>query len=632
MVTGTERRAGRDLVALARLLPGMSRGLTAATAVLVVVGSALAITFTIVAGRAVAALVALRGRPLASPEGDRFLTAVVVVAAVYLAQLVLQQLGLVHGGLVTRRVDGLLRERTMVAVLDPPTVEVLQGREVRAGVDRSRELAPAGFTPGQAAASFHPALRQHLDSAVAAVALGLLGQWPLVGALVVIRVVGQWQGTVMFWENLRVVAGGGTDQRRATYFRDLALRPAAAKELRVFGLVDWIAARNRTASLDVLDRAGAGRRTTARVLAMSLADSAGIVLAGAWLGWAALEGSIGAGTFATGLLLSTTVSRFNLDDSILALTYGAASVPAILELERTVSDARTDRPAGTAPAPEVSQEIVVDQLTYTYPGSDRPVFDQLDLRIPAGQRLAIVGLNGAGKTTLVRLLCGLLRPDAGRIVVDGVDLATVDPDGWRRRVAALFQHFVRYELSARDNVAVGAVDLAADDAALEGLAERVGLSELLDRLPERWDTVLAPQFTGGTDLSGGQWQRIALARALWAVEGGARLLFLDEPTANLDVRAEAHLYERFLDLTRSREGDDPLTTVLISHRFSTVRRADRIVVIDRGRVTEDGDHTSLMAAGGAYARLFELQATRFAEPDVEGDDGPAAPRAELARG
>jgi ATP-binding cassette subfamily B protein len=630
MVTGTERRAGRDLVTLARLLPGMSRGLTVATFVLVVIGSALAIAFTIVAGRAVAALVALRGQPLESPEGDRFLAAVLIVAAVYLAQLVLQQIGLVHGGLVTRRVDGLLRERAMEAVLDPPTVEALQGTEVRAGVDRARELAPAGFTPGQAAASFHPALRQHLDSAVAAVALGILGQWPLVGALVVIRVVGQWQGTLMFWENLRVVAGGGTDQRRATYFRDLALRPAAAKELRVFGLVDWVAGRNRTASLEVLDRAGTGRRSILRVLAMSLADGGGIVLAGAWLGWAALDGSIGAGTLATGLLLSGTISRFNLDDSILALTYGAASVPAILELERTVSRARADRPSGTAPAPTVRREIVVEQLAYTYPGSDQPVFEALDLRIPAGQRLAIVGLNGAGKTTLVRLLCGLLRPDAGRIVVDGVDLATVDPDAWRRRVAALFQHFVRYELTARDNVALGAVELPPDGDALELLAERVGLTELLDRLPERWDTVLAPQFTGGTDLSGGQWQRTALARALWAVEGGARLLFLDEPTANLDVRAEAHLYERFLDLTRTAHGDDPLTTVLISHRFSTVRRADRIVVIDQGRVTEDGDHGSLMTAGGAYARLFDLQATRF--DDADADEGDPATAPEPARG
>ena len=621
MASGPERRASGDVAALLRLLPSAGGPHVAVAVVLVVVGSALAIGFTVVAGRAVADLVALAGRDLDSPAGERFTTSMLLVAAVYLAQQVQNQLSVVHGGLFARRVDGGLRERAMAILLTPPTVEALQRPEVKAGVDRARELAPAGFTPGQAAAAVAVQLRQHLDAVVAAVALVAMGQWGLVVVLAAIRVVGQWQGLLMFWENLQVVAGGGSDQRRATYFRDLALRPPAAKELRVFGLAGWVAERNRAASLEVLRRARSARGGVLRLVAMAGSDTANVVVAGAWLGWQALDGSIGAGTLTTGLLLAATVGRFNLDESILALTYGAAAVPAIVELERTLGPPAALPAVPASEAPAARHEIRIEHLSYTYPGVSRPVFDGLDLTITAGQRLAVVGLNGAGKTTLVKLMCGLLRPTGGRICVDGVDLATVDPEEWRRRVAALFQHFVRYELSARENVALGAVHRPVDDRELDELAARVGLAELLDALPDGWGTPLSPQRTGGTDLSGGQWQRIALARALRAVDGGARVLFLDEPTANLDVRAEAELYQRFLDLTRLHDADGPLTTVLISHRFSTVRRADRIVVLDGGVVTEDGDHGSLMAAGGTYARLFALQAERFAADGPDGDGG-----------
>jgi ATP-binding cassette subfamily B protein len=176
---------------------------------------------------------------------------------------------------------------------------------------------------------------------------------------------------------------------------------------------------------------------------------------------------------------------------------------------------------------------------------------------------------------------------------------------WRRRLAVIFQDFVRYELPAADNVAFGGVSLLGDQDRLEAAATRAGALDVVRRLPAGWDTPLNRQYTGGADLSGGEWQRVALARALFAVEAGAGILVLDEPTANLDVRAEASLFEDFLDLTRG------LTTILISHRFSTVRHADRIVVLDGGRVVEDGSHDELLAAGGQYAGMFQLQAARF---------------------
>jgi ATP-binding cassette subfamily B protein len=256
-----------------------------------------------------------------------------------------------------------------------------------------------------------------------------------------------------------------------------------------------------------------------------------------------------------------------------------------------------------------AQSVRFEGVCFRYPGSDHEVYDNLDLELRAGESLAVVGVNGAGKTTLVKLLARLHDPTGGRITADGVDLRELKPDEWQRRVAAIFQDFTRYELPARDNVAFGALALSADEAELDRAVEQAGAADVVERLPKGWDTVLSRRFTGGVDLSGGQWQRMALARALLAVRGGAGILVLDEPTANLDVRAESELYDRFLELTRG------VTTVVISHRFSTVRRADRIVVLDQGRVVEEGDHATLVAAGGHYARMFALQAARFSEAD-----------------
>jgi ABC-type multidrug transport system fused ATPase/permease subunit len=218
-----------------------------------------------------------------------------------------------------------------------------------------------------------------------------------------------------------------------------------------------------------------------------------------------------------------------------------------------------------------------------------------------------VGANGAGKTTLVKLLCRLYDPTEGRITVDGLDLRDVEARVWQRQVAAIFQDFAQYHLSARDNVGMSAPELAGDLERRRAAARKAAALELVESLPHGWDTVLSRQYTGGVDLSGGQWQRIALARALFAVEGGARVLILDEPTASPYVRAEADLYDRFLDITAG------LTTILISHRFSTVRRADHICVLADGHVVEQGTHDELVALGGRYARMFRLQAARFAD-------------------
>ncbi|MFN2503082.1 MAG: ABC transporter ATP-binding protein, partial [Acidimicrobiales bacterium] len=339
-------------------------------------------------------------------------------------------------------------------------------------------------------------------------------------------------------------------------------------------------------------------------LAVVLGGALGVTYA--LLGRSAARGEISLGQLtmfagaATGVAAVYTVGWDNLN-----ISYGSAAVPAAVELEDAVAAPRF-RLAGTAPADGLpTSEIRFEGVSFRYPGRPDHVFDGLDLEIPAGRSLAIVGPNGAGKTTLVKLLARLYDPTGGRVTVDGTDLATIDARAWQGRIAAIFQDFVHYELSAADNVGFGAVERAADRDALAAAAERADAGEIIGRLPAGWDTVLSRRTAAGAELSGGQWQRVALARALFAVDAGASVLILDEPTAALDVRAEAAFYDRFLEITRG------ITTILISHRFSTVRRADRIVVIEGGRVTETGDHDSLLAAAGRYARMFRLQAAHL---------------------
>jgi ABC-type multidrug transport system fused ATPase/permease subunit len=287
-----------------------------------------------------------------------------------------------------------------------------------------------------------------------------------------------------------------------------------------------------------------------------------------------------------------------------ALDGASAPVAAVQRLEPAMVErgALVSRGQGSAPGP--ARAIRFRGVTFAYPGSERPVLDGFDLTIPAGSSLAIVGQNGAGKTTLAKLLCRLYDPQQGAIEVDGTDLRDLDVDAWRSRITAVFQDFIRFELPLRDNVAPGG---APDDAVKVALEEAgaAGLAAL--------DTPLSRGYEGGTDLSGGQWQRVALARALCAVRQGAGLVLLDEPTAQLDVRGEAEIFDRILAATRQA------TTVLISHRFSTVRHADRICVLEHGRVVELGTHDDLMAAGGRYRTMFDLQARRFgATADEEG--------------
>ncbi|HMC41867.1 MAG TPA: ABC transporter ATP-binding protein, partial [Acidimicrobiales bacterium] len=388
-------------------------------------------------------------------------------------------------------------------------------------------------------------------------------------------------------------------QRDADYAYRLAVDPPAAKELRLFGLAPWTLERfiSRRTVLHQLQYRATRMRERPVLLSLMIVLAANFVLVWA-LASDVLGRHLGLGPLVVYAQAAVGASMIAFGGLNWALDGSAAPVAAVGRLKPAMASAGA-LPTGTGRADGLpAREIRFRDLSFAYPATSHiPVLDGFDLTVPAGTSLAIVGQNGAGKTTLAKLLCRLYDPQSGAIEVDGTDIRQLDIESWRSRMTAVFQDFIRFELPLRDNVAPDGADDAVVGRALAD-AGASGLAEL--------STILAKGYQGGIDLSGGQWQRVALARALAAVSLGAGVVILDEPTAQLDVRGEAEIFDRILTATRH------CTTVLISHRFSTVRHADRICVLEHGRVIELGTHHELMAKGGRYRTMFELQAQRFA--------------------
>ena len=423
-----------------------------------------------------------------------------------------------------------------------------------------------------------------------------------------IVLVGAWLATHWLLRESGIWRDRNTDevrsaQRDADYAYRLAVDPPASKELRLFGLVRWnidrfVARRTRLHALQYEATRLRQRPLTWSVLIVTAANVAVL-----WsIAAAAAAGRIDLGEIVIYAQCAVATSMIAFGGLNWALDGASAPVAAVRRLLPAMASAGRlasgERSAARLPA----RQIRFRDVTFAYPGGT-PVLDGFDLTIPAGTSLAIVGQNGAGKTTLAKLLCRLYDPQSGAIEIDGIDVRDLDLTEWRTRLAAVFQDFTRFELSLRDNVAPSG---APDDVVLSAL-DAAGASKLA-----RLDTVLARGYDDGIELSGGQWQRVALARALCAVKEGAGVVLLDEPTAQLDVRGEAEIFERILAATRH------CTTILISHRFSTVRHVDRICVLERGKVVEFGTHAELMALNGRYRTMFDLQAQRFGAEDEEG--------------
>lgn len=391
-------------------------------------------------------------------------------------------------------------------------------------------------------------------------------------------------------------------QRDAEYAYRLAVDPAPAKELRLFGLPDWVLSRfvARRTHLHLLQYEATRLREKPVLWSMLLVGGANVLVF--WsLASAAASGALSLGSAIVYAQTAVGVSAIAFGGLSWALDGAAAPVAAVLRLQSAMAPLGALPEGATSAAGLPARSVRFSDVSFAYPGTP-PVLDHFSLEIPAGSSLAIVGQNGAGKTTLAKLLCRLYDPQSGTIEVDGIDIRSLSLASWRARLTAVFQDFIRFERSLRDNVAPAGAPESSVVSALD-LAGASGLASL--------DTVLARGYEGGTDLSGGQWQRVALARALCAVTSGAGIVLLDEPTAQLDVRGEAEIFERVLAATRH------CTTILISHRFSTVRKADRICVLEHGKVVELGTHDDLIALGGRYKTMFELQAQRFVSGERE---------------
>lgn len=390
-------------------------------------------------------------------------------------------------------------------------------------------------------------------------------------------------------------------ERHAEYAYHLAVDASPAKEMRVFGLTEWVVNRFAASRRRLVDARLHHTRLRRRPLVWAIVI---LLIANGLTVWsiaaAAMDGRISAAelvVFGQAVIGASLIAFGGLN---WALPIAADSVAVILSLEASMAEAGRLDNGHQAADMMPRRDIVFRDVTFTYPGQARAVLSHLDLTMPARSSLAVVGLNGEGKTTLIKLLCRLYDPDSGTVEVDGHDLRSLDIESWRRRVTVVFQDFARYELPLRDNVA----PLGAPDDVIRSALAAADAGQMVDL-----DAVLAPGYEEGTALSGGQWQRVALARAFAAVQMGAQVVILDEPTAQLDVRAEARFFERFL----AAAGD--CTTVLISHRFATVRHADTICVLDGGEIAEIGSHEELMARRGRYRELFELQASRYAEEE-----------------
>ena len=397
-----------------------------------------------------------------------------------------------------------------------------------------------------------------------------------------------------------------TAQRHAEYSYRLAVDAAPAKELRFFGLAGWVTDRFVGARRRLYDLQYEATRLREKSVVSCLAI---VLVANGLVFWLmandAADGRLTTARVVVFVQAAIGVASVAFGGLNWALDGAAAPIAALARVEAAVGAGMlTDGRDVLPPGP---REIRFRDVTFAYEQGGRPVLDGFDLTIPAGTSMAIVGQNGAGKTTLAKLLCRLYDTTSGSIEIDGTPLTSLDVAAWRSQLTAVFQDFIRFELPLRTNVAPS----GAPDGVIRAALAAAGGSNLASG---DLDMILSKGYPGGTDLSGGQWQRVALARAICAVMLGAGLVLLDEPTAQLDVRGEAEIFERVLDTTRD------CTTILISHRFSTVRLADRICVIEDGRVVELGSHDELMAKGGRYRTMFDLQAARFtdqSEPEYD---------------
>ncbi|MCU1294083.1 MAG: transporter related [Bryobacterales bacterium] len=394
------------------------------------------------------------------------------------------------------------------------------------------------------------------------------------------------------------------ERRELDYLRFLGASNTSAKEVKIFGLGNYLAQRSRALfeRFYAENRGLAIHRATQGTF-INLIPTGAYYVAYALILLRALAGTLSVGdlTLMVGAFSRARNIMESLVSGLVGISEQALFIRDLFEFFETAPTIVSAPNSIPAPRP-IREGFEFQRVSFAYPGSDRPVLKQVDFRFFPGERIALVGENGAGKTTLVKLLARLYDPSEGRILLDGVDLREYQVEDLRNEIGVIFQDYMRYDMLAGENIGFGRIDVLDDQERINRSAEKSLAAAVVGALPEGYRQMLGRRFEGGVDLSTGQWQKVSLARAYMR---DAQILILDEPTASLDARAEFEVYQRFADLTTGK------MAVLISHRFSTVRMADRILVLEHGRIVEQGSHRQLVALGGKYSELFELQAAGY---------------------
>jgi ATP-binding cassette subfamily B protein len=594
----------RGRLTLLRALRGASPFVVAALALVLIAGACVPGGMAVVLGWTVSRLQGSAASGVLGAAALPVLLLGVVVLAGHAADALAKPLEFA----VRAQIDGAHRRDILRLTTEVSSIAPLEDAQVQALIRRAGAEPDYGVSTPADGALTQLRWFAGLIGVVAACTVVAHYKWWLTPLLVIPAVLGLALRVQQYFGAVKSLRSAMREELHADVWRNAAASAGSGKDVRVFGFADWMIARMQRHIEDGnMPFWSHVSRVSRRSWMQFVLVLVGLVPAYAI---ASHDAATGATTVAAQTAVLVAAWTVFLSIGTGAMVYQMVGAVDVIEAFRELSARLTPeavpekpRPAvGRAPTPPL---IRFEDVHFTYPGTTTTVLKGLNLDIRPGELLAVVGLNGAGKSTLIKLLSGLYRPTAGQITADGAPIDAAGWDAWRSQLSVVFQDFVRYELTAADNVVLGYAHQPADLAAADVAADKAGFEPVLERLPQGWQTPLSRNRSGGVDLSGGQWQQVVLTRALYAVQRGVKLLVLDEPTAHLDVRTEFDVFHRLAE----QRGDT--SVVLISHRLSTVRQADRIVLLEGGVITESGSHDQLMALGGTYAQLFLLQGERF---------------------
>jgi ATP-binding cassette subfamily B protein len=632
-VTGTSAALPRVLKLVWEASPGTTIGLFAATAISGVIPAASAAVAAVLLNT-VADGIFVKGQPLPSRDvlhvfgmqsPHQAVGAIVFFALIQLVLFALSSLLSTIRNITQQLLQNSVTMRIQLMVMEKAASLDLQFYEDPASYDLLRRAQTDSINRPVMMISTAFGLVQTILTFATMIAL-LLAVAPLLAIMALISPIPAFIADTRYgWRGYNIARWGSRLLRRMTYLVQLVTTDTYVKEVKLFGLGRYFITRYRLIA-EVFYDSQRSLVTKRYLTGFALGNLSTIVTSLTYL-YVALQAV--AGRLTIGHLSLYTTAALSVQNSIQGILGGFSNMYEHNLYLNNLFELMEKRPNLEAPAEPAAiaqplrGEIVFDHVTFAYPEAAANALTDLSFTVQPGETLAIVGRNGAGKTTLFKLICRLYDPTAGRILIDGVDIRDYSPEQLRKQVGAMFQDFVTYQAKASENIGLGNLDEITDRERIVAAGKQAGADELISGLPEGYDTALGKWFDAGVNLSGGEWQKVALARAFMR---DARILLLDEPTSALDAQAEYDLFERLHSLTRGR------TAVYISHRFSTVRRADRIVFLEHGRLVEEGTHEELMALGGRYARLFRMQASAYTGEDIEPDalEQPAAPTARPA--